>query len=70
MVRKSWLENGPGSSNDLRGSNPFVHVSWDEAEKLVADELPACAPVLATMPFMAGLMGDLARAGSTMPKAN
>jgi biotin/methionine sulfoxide reductase len=39
MVRKSWLENGPGSSNDLRGSNPFVQVSWDEAEKLVADEL-------------------------------
>ena len=39
MVRKSWLENGPGSATDLRGHDPFVQVSWDEAEKLVADEL-------------------------------
>ena len=24
MVRKSWLENGPGSNNHLRGREPFV----------------------------------------------
>jgi biotin/methionine sulfoxide reductase len=39
MVRKSWLENGPGAATDKRGSDAFVQVSWDEAEKLVADEL-------------------------------
>ena len=39
MVRKSWLENGPGSRNELRGVEPFVQVSWAKAEKLVADEL-------------------------------
>ena len=39
MVRKSWLEHGPGAHTDRRGGEPFVQVSWDEAETLVADEL-------------------------------
>ena len=39
MVRKSWLEHGPGSSPSRRGSDPFVQVDWDTACKLVADEL-------------------------------
>ena len=39
MIRKSWLEDGPGSNNHLRGVDPFVEVSWDKAERLVADEL-------------------------------
>lgn len=39
MFRKSWLENGPGSATNQRGNDPFVQVPWDEAEKLVADEL-------------------------------
>ena len=39
MVRKSWLENGPGSATDKRGNEPFVQVTWEEAETLVADEL-------------------------------
>ena len=39
MVRKSWLENGPGSHNELRGVDPFIEVSWDKAEQLVANEL-------------------------------
>ncbi|UTS81157.1 molybdopterin-dependent oxidoreductase [Phaeobacter piscinae] len=39
MVRKSWLENGPGSATDKRGVDPFVQVTWDEAETLVANEL-------------------------------
>ena len=39
MVRKSWLEGGPGSATDRRGIDPFVEVSWDVAEQLVADEL-------------------------------
>ena len=38
-VRQSWLEHGPGSKTDRRGVDPFVEVSWSEAEKLVAGEL-------------------------------
>lgn len=39
MVRASWLEGGPGSHTDRRGTDPFVAVSWSEANRLVADEL-------------------------------
>ena len=39
MVRKSWLQGGPGTAGELRGEDEFVPVSWDEAERLVAAEL-------------------------------
>lgn len=39
MVRKSWLENGPQLGGNRRGDEPFVQVSWETAEKLVAEEL-------------------------------
>ncbi|MEI4196891.1 molybdopterin guanine dinucleotide-containing S/N-oxide reductase [Roseovarius sp. E0-M6] len=39
MVRQSWLEGGPGTRPDLRGIDPFVAVSWEEANTLVAAEL-------------------------------
>ncbi len=39
MIRKSWLESGPGSNNHLRGAEAFVEVTWEEAEKLLAVEL-------------------------------
>ena len=39
MIRKSWLENGPGSNSDKRGTDPFVAVPWDEALDLVAAEI-------------------------------
>lgn len=38
-VRKSWLEDGPGSAPELRGREPFVEVSWDQALDIVAGEL-------------------------------
>jgi biotin/methionine sulfoxide reductase len=38
-VRRSWLENGPGSATDLRGREPFVEIEWDEALAMVAREL-------------------------------
>ena len=38
-VRQSWLDHGPGAHGDRRGSDRFVSVSWDEAERLVAAEL-------------------------------
>ena len=39
MVRRSWLEKGPGAATELRGAEPFVSVSWDEALDLVSEEL-------------------------------
>jgi trimethylamine-N-oxide reductase (cytochrome c) len=39
MVRRAWLENGPGSDPDGRGEGDFVRVSWDKALDLVAREL-------------------------------
>jgi biotin/methionine sulfoxide reductase len=39
MVRESWLTGGPGTRTDLRGSDPFVEVSWDKVNELVAKEL-------------------------------
>jgi len=39
MVRKSWLDNGPGTAGEMRGSDEFVEVTWEEANRLVADEL-------------------------------
>jgi biotin/methionine sulfoxide reductase len=38
-IRKSWLEKGAGSHPELRGREPFVEVSWDEALDLLASEL-------------------------------
>jgi biotin/methionine sulfoxide reductase len=39
MIRKSWLEGGPGTNSDKRGTDPFVAVSWDKALDLVSAEL-------------------------------
>ncbi|KUE88832.1 biotin transporter BioY [Cupriavidus necator] len=38
-VRKSWLENGPGSQPERRGQEPFVEIGWEEALALVSGEL-------------------------------
>lgn len=38
-VRRSWLENGPGSNPDLRGVEPFVEVDWNTALDLAAAEI-------------------------------
>ena len=39
MFRESWLEGGPGHNTDKRGADAFVPVSWEEANRLVAEEL-------------------------------
>ncbi|SDJ23017.1 trimethylamine-N-oxide reductase TorA [Aliiruegeria lutimaris] len=39
MVRRDWLENGPGSAPETRGTGDFVRVSWEEALELVAGEI-------------------------------
>ena len=57
MVRKSWLENGPGSNNDKRGEDPFVEVSWEHAEQLVADELIRITSEFGNQAIYAGSYG-------------
>ncbi|MFT5221638.1 MAG: biotin/methionine sulfoxide reductase, partial [Gammaproteobacteria bacterium] len=57
MVRKSWLESGPGSNNHLRGVDPFVEVSWEQAEKLVADELARVKSTFGNPSIYAGSYG-------------
>lgn len=36
-VRKGYLDNGPQYGNNLRGAEPFVEVSWDNAIDLAAN---------------------------------
>ncbi len=38
-VRQSWLNGGPGTKRDQRGSEPFVEIPWDEALDLVTAEV-------------------------------
>lgn len=56
MVRKGWLENGPGST-DRRGNDVFVRVTWDEAERLVADELKRVKERFGNQAIYAGSYG-------------
>jgi len=39
MVRRAWLEHGPGADPAGRGKGDFVRVSWDTALDLVAKEV-------------------------------
>ena len=39
MVRRGWLEGGPGSNGERRGEDEFVAVSWERVNQIVADEL-------------------------------
>jgi len=56
MVRAGWLDNGPGPSNG-RGNEPFVKVSWQQAEKLVADELNRVKDQFGNQSIYAGSYG-------------
>lgn len=42
MVRKGWLENGPGPDN-RRGADSYLPIGWEEAETLAARELERVA---------------------------
>jgi len=42
MVRRGWLENGPGA-DPKRGTDEFVELTWDEALDLLARELERVA---------------------------
>ncbi|MBF6637331.1 molybdopterin-dependent oxidoreductase [Rouxiella silvae] len=42
MVRRGWLENGPGP-DDRRGDDEYIAISWEEAYALVSGELSRVA---------------------------
>src|SRR5689334_4684217 len=39
LIRKGWLDEGPGGDRERRGVDPFVPVEWNQALDLVAAEL-------------------------------
>ena len=53
-IRKSWLENGTNSHNHLSGVDPFVEVTWSEAEKIVANELKRVSNIFGNSAIFAG----------------
>lgn len=57
MVRKSWLDNGPGSNTKNRGAEPFIEVTWEKAEKLVAAELNRVRSTFGNNAIFAGSYG-------------
>ena len=56
-VRKSYLEGGPGTAPHLRGTEPFVNVSWNEALDLVAAELKRVTGAFGNSAVFAGSYG-------------
>ncbi len=56
-VRESWLRDGPGSNTHLRGKEPFVEVSWDDVEDLVADEITRVREKFSSRAIYAGSYG-------------
>ena len=56
-VRKSYLEDGPGTKRNLRGAEPFVNVSWNEACDLVAAELKRVTSTFGNSAIFAGSYG-------------
>ncbi|NBW06124.1 MAG: Asp-tRNA(Asn)/Glu-tRNA(Gln) amidotransferase GatCAB subunit C, partial [Alphaproteobacteria bacterium] len=57
MVRKSWLETGPGSAPEKRGHDPFVEIDWPHANKLVAAELDRVIKQFGNESIFAGSYG-------------
>ena len=57
MVRKSWLGGGPGVRTGLRGKDPFVEVSWDKANALVAAELDRVRNIYGNASIFGGSYG-------------
>ncbi|MGB0507541.1 MAG: molybdopterin guanine dinucleotide-containing S/N-oxide reductase [Pikeienuella sp.] len=57
MVRKSWLEGGPGAAGEKRGSDEFIEATWDEANRLVANELERVRKTHGNQAIYAGSYG-------------
>jgi biotin/methionine sulfoxide reductase len=57
MIRGSWLKDGAGSRTELRGTDSFVAVPWDEAEEIVAHELERVRSTHGNQAIFAGSYG-------------
>ncbi|MDH3691055.1 MAG: molybdopterin-dependent oxidoreductase, partial [Gammaproteobacteria bacterium] len=57
MVRRGFLERGCQSDRSQRGAEPFVALSWDEAEELVANELKRVCELHGNDAIFAGCYG-------------
>lgn len=57
MVRRSWLEQGPGAARQLRGNGDFVRVSWDQAFELIAGEMKRIGQEYGEQAIFAGSCG-------------
>ena len=57
MVRRAWLEQGPGADPDGRGSGDFVRVSWEKAIELVANEIVRVRETYGQQALYAGSYG-------------
>ena len=57
MVRKGWLEKGPGGDRELRGADVFVPVEWDRALELIATELERVKQGYGNQAIFAGSYG-------------
>ena len=56
-VRESWLNGGREAAPEKRGSDPFVIIGWDEAERLVAAELNRVRTTYGNQAIYAGSYG-------------
>lgn len=57
MVRRGWLEKKENSNRSLRGEEPFVAVSWEEATDLVAGEIDRVRTYFGNASIFAGSYG-------------
>ncbi|MEM9279222.1 MAG: molybdopterin-dependent oxidoreductase [Pseudomonadota bacterium] len=56
-IRKSWLEDGGGNRDKLRGKDGFVEVSWDRALDLIAGEISRVREQYGNQSIFAGSYG-------------
>lgn len=57
MVRRSYLEGGPGAGKTLRGNDEWVRVPWDKAIELVAGEITRLQETYGPSSIYAGSYG-------------
>lgn len=69
MVRKSWLENRGGDTKPhLRGKEPFVRVSWEEALALTANAILSTAEKYGNESIFSASYGGWSHAGLLRPQ--
>src|SRR5690625_6252713 len=69
MVRKSYLEIPRGNVRpELRGKDPFVRVSWEEALALVADAFLRTMEEHGNEAIFSASYGGWSHAGSSRPQ--